>query len=118
MPAFASFSNTYVAKSRYIASLRDRFTSYRAISKTKLVSRTKTHSKKSQNGDDYSDTVSRLHAGQYSELNEDKSASKATFPSVLTKIRAAPYEDMEEGIIMESLSLEQSAHKTHTADVV
>lgn len=84
----------------------------------KLVSKTKSFPrlKRSQLGDDRSDTFSRLHVGQYSELNKGANASKATFPSVLTKIHAAPYGDLEEGIIMESLSVEHSAHENHAAN--
>ena len=118
MPAFASFSKTYMAKSRHIASLRNRFASYLGLSKTKLVSRAKpwTQLKRSQNRDDHSDTVSRLHEGPYSPLNEDKNGSKATVPSLSTKIHATPYGDLEEGVIMESLSLEQSTKKINAAD--
>ena len=108
MPAFASFSKTYVAKKRDVASLCDRFASYLAGSKTRLVCKTMPflRAKRSHLEGSHSDTIARLHVGQYSELNEGENASKVTFPSVLTKIHAVPYGDLEEGIIMESLSLE------------
>ena len=118
MPAFASFSKMYVAKARDVTSLRDRFTSYLAGSKTKLVSKAKPfpRSQRSHFEDDHSDTVSRLHRGQYSELNDRENASIITFPGVLTKIHAAPCGDLEEGIIMESLSVEQTTDRKHVAD--
>ena len=118
MPAFASFSKTYMTKARYVVSLRDRFASYLTGSKTKLISKTKSlpQLKSSHRGDDYSDTISRLHVGQYTELNEGENASNITFPSVLTKIHAAPYGDLEEGIIMESLSVEQVTQVNHVDD--
>ena len=120
MPAFSSFSKSYLAKSRYIAFLRDRFASYLAVSRTKLASKAKSSSSKperSQRGNDQSDRVSRLYVGHYSKLNEDTDTSKAsTFGSVLTKIHAASYGDLEEGVIMESLSVKQSAHRAHAAD--
>ena len=117
MPAFASLSKTYLAKWRYIASLRDRIASYLAVSKTRLVSKTKSSPQlqRSQNGDDRREADSRLHVGQYSRIHEDTSASKPTL-SVFTNIHAAPHGDLEEGIIMESLSVKQSAHTTHAAD--
>ena len=118
MPAFASFSKTHVAKAREVASLRDRFASSLAGSKTKLVSKTMPflRAKRSHLEDDHSDLISRLHVGQYSELNEGENASKVTFPGVLTKIHAAPSGDLEEGIIMESLSLEQTTDRRYVAD--
>ena len=118
MPAFASFSKTYVAKTRDVAYLRDRFASYLAGSKSKLVSKTMPflRPKRSHLEDDQSDTISRLHVGQYSELHEGENTPKVTFPSVLTRIHAAPCRDLEEGIIMESLSLEQTTDRKYVAD--
>ena len=112
MPAFASFSRTHIAKAT-----RHRFTSYLAGSKTKLVSKAKPfpQSKRSHLEDDRSDTISRLHVGQYSQLSEGENASKVTFPGVLTKIHAAPYGDLEEGIIMESLSVEQTTDRNYVS---
>ena len=117
MPAFASFSKTHLAKWRYIASLRDRIASYLAVSKTKLASRTKLSPQlqRSQHGDDRTEAVSRLYVGQYSRIHEDTGVSKPTL-SVFTKIHAAPHGDLEEGVIMASLSVEQLAHTTHAAD--
>lgn len=119
MPAFSSFSKTYLAKSKYIAYLQDRLAFYLAVSQTKLVSKAKSfspQSERSQCGNDQSDRFSRLYVGQYSKLNDDTDTSKAsTFGSVFTKIHAAPYGDLEEGVIMESLSVEQSAHTAHAA---
>ena len=118
MPAFASFSRTYVAKSKHLASLRDRFTSYLGASKTKLVSKSKSlpQLKRSHLRDDHSDTLARLRVGQYSELTGGTNASRVTIPSVLTKIHATPFGDLEEGIIMESLTVEQSAHDKPVAN--
>ena len=120
MPAFASFSKIYLAKARDVTSLRDRFASYLADSKTKLVSKAKPfpHSQKSHFNANHSDTISRLHVGQNSELNDRENASIVTFPGVLTKIHAAPYGDLEEGIIMESLSVEQTIDRKHNADQI
>lgn len=87
MPAFSSFSKTYLAKSKYIAYLQDRLAFYLAISQTKLVSKAKSFSPKSERsqcGNDQSDRFSRLYVGQYSKLNEDTDTSKAcTFGSVI-----------------------------------
>ena len=118
MPAFASFSRTYVAKSRHLASLRDRFASYLGASRTKLGSKSKSlpQLKRSHLRDGRSDTLARLHVGQYSELSGGANASRDTVPSVLTKIHATPFGDLEEGIIMESLTVEQSAHDNHVAN--
>ena len=118
MPAFASFSRTYVAKSKYLASLRDRFASYLGASRTKLVSKAKSlpQLKRSHLRDDRPDTFARLYVGQYSELTGGANASRVTLPSVLTKIHATPYGDLEEGIIMESMTVEQSAHDNHVAN--
>ena len=117
MPAFASFSKIYVPKARDVASLRDRFASYLTGSKTKLVSKAKAfpQSKRSHPEDEHSDAISRLYVGQYCELNEGGNASKVTFPGVLTKIHAAPYGDLDEGIIMESLSVEQTTDRRYVA---
>ena len=113
MPAFASLSRSYVTKSRNIASLRDRFASYLAVSKTKLGSGSKSipHLKSSRSGEDHSDSVTQLHVGQYSSLKEGGNTSMAVFPSVLTKIRATSPGNLEEGIIMQSSSLEQLTQK-------
>ena len=107
-----------MTKARDFASLRDRFASYLAGSKTKLVSKTMPflRAKRSHLEDDHSDLSSRLHVGQYSEMHEGENASNVTFPGVLTKIHAAPSGDLEEGIIMESLSLEQITDKKYVAD--
>ena len=115
MPAFASFSKIYVAKARNVASLRDRFASYLPGSKTKLVVKTMPFPR-SRTSHLHSDTVSRSHGGQYSELNEGDNASNVTFPGAHTKIHAAPSGDLEEGINMESLSLEQTTDRKYLAD--
>ncbi len=118
MPAFASFSRTYVAQSKYLASLRDRIASRLGASKTKLVSKPKSfaRNKRSHPGGDHSDTFPHLYVGQYSELNDRPDASKVSLPSVLTKINAIAPGDLEEGIIPESLSVEQSTHEKRVAD--
>ena len=132
MPALASFSKPFVTKWRYIASLQDRIASYLAVSKTKLVaSKTMSSSspqqqqQRSQNhdddDDDRSETVSRLHmvSQYYSKLHEDTpDTSKGSFGGSIftTDIHAASCGgDLEEGVIMESLSVEQVAHMTHAA---
>lgn len=117
MPAFASFSRTYITKSKYLASLRDRIASRLEISKTKLVSKPKSFARKrSHPGDDHSDNFPHLYVGQYSELYDSSDASKVTPPRVLTKIHAIPRGDLEEGISLESLSVEQSTHEKRVAD--
>ena len=72
--------------------------------------------KRSHLEDNHSDPSSRLHVGQYSELHEGETASNFTFPGVCTKIHAAPSGDLEEGIIMKSLSLEQITDEEYVAD--
>ena len=117
MPAFAAISRT-VTKSKYLASLRDRFTSYLATSKPKRGSKSQSlaRTKRLRLRDDRSETFARSYVGQYSELNDGPNASKAAFPSVLTRIHADAGGDLEEGIILESVSVEQTAHEQHVAD--
>ena len=61
--------------------------------------------------DGHSDTIPYLHIRQDFEISEKENTSKVTLPSVLTRIHAAPYRDLEEGIIMKSFSLEQTADR-------
>ena len=90
-----------MAKSKYITSLRDHFASYFTQSRTKLVSRVKSPPQvKRPLKSHLSDTFFRLHVGQFTELNEDQNASKATFPSVLTGIHASPHGYPEEEMII------------------
>ena len=120
MPAFASFSKTYVAKSKYFTAFRDRFASYLAASKTKLVSKSKPFPrlrlKRPYLRDDRADILSHSHMGQYSELNGGANASRSILPGFLTKIHTAPHGHLQEGIIMESLTVEQSTHEKHVAN--
>ena len=107
-----------MAKSKYVVPLRNRIASYLGASKTKLVTKPMSflRQQKSHHGDDHSDNYPGLYVGQYSELNGGSNASKTTLPRVLTKIHATPRGDLEEGIILESLSVEQSAHEKRVAD--
>ena len=89
--------------------------SHFAGSKTKLLSKAKPfpRSGRSHFGNKHTDSLSRLHVDQYSELNDSTNAPRAAFSSVHTRIHAPSHGDLEEGIIMKSLSVEQSAHERH-----
>ena len=63
-----------------------------------------------------SDSFSHLSIGEVSEVNSGPNASKTTLPRVFTKIHAIPREDLEEGIILESMSVQQSTYKKRIAD--
>ena len=117
MPAFASLSRTVVV-SKYLASLRDRLASYFATSKPKRGSKSQSlaRTKRLRLRDNRLGTILRLHVGQYSELSDGPNASKAAFPSVLTRIHAGARGNLGKGIILESVSVEQTAHEKHVAD--
>ena len=105
-----------MATSSHLSFLYDRLASRLAISKTKLLSQPAILPKRTPIKDDDSSSFRRLHVGQFSKLGGGLDALKLNFPTVRTNICTADRTDTEEGIIMESLSVEQSAQKDHGAN--
>lgn len=64
-------------------------------------------------GENASNGFSRLHVGQYADLGEEPKSYNTSFPSVDTRIQATARGDLEEGTIVESLSMEQSTQERH-----
>ena len=114
MPAFASFSRAHLANSKYLSSLRSRIASRfgSSGSKSKLLSKSVSLPRFNlkRSADTPSNSFTRLRDGDDVELNPLTHTYKATVPSVQTEIHAAPHRDLEEGVVIKSLSVEHSTH--------
>lgn len=107
-----------MATSKFIVALRGYFKPRSLHSKSKLFSRSKPCPRLGtiDLGESASNGFSRLHVGQYAELGEEPKSYNIPFPSVDTRIQATARGDLEEGAIVESLSMEQSTQEKHTLE--
>ena len=111
MPAFASFSRTYLTESKFLISLRSRLASRfnSSGSKTKLLPKTVCFARLKSRwpANASSRSFSRLYDGDYAESNVVTNTYQAAVPRVHTEIIAVPHRDFEEVIGMKSLSVDQ-----------